>query len=115
MHKAIKKIMQSQAGIACAVVIAFALLCTGVALALGGEDTPTHTPVGMTQPDTRPTSLTVITGNGVGSPEAAAALQSQSSQSSVLSASDTTQLMLTKQASGTSLQAGVNNNLHMPR
>ena len=52
-------------------------------------------PAATTQPDTRPVALTVGPGGtGVSSPEAAAALQSQSSQSATLGASTGTQSSL---------------------
>lgn len=100
-----EKIFQSKAAVGCTALAAFIFFCIGVTLAFGqaGDSRPE---AARTQPDTRPASLTVVPGGkGVGSTQASAMLQSQSAQSSQLTA-PTTGLALMGQT-GVSLQAGV--------
>lgn len=96
---------QSKLVVCCGAIIAFALFGVGVAIAFGQGGIP-KPHESKTQPDTRPTTLTVIPGGkGVGSTEAAAALQSQSPQSPQLAAPALGSSLMGQ--TSTNLQAGM--------
>ncbi|HSX29759.1 MAG TPA: hypothetical protein VLE73_04345 [Candidatus Saccharimonadales bacterium] len=85
------------------IVVLGAIIGLAIHLSGSGNVAPTAT----TQPDTRPPVLTVVPdGSGVSSTQAAAALQSQSSQSSTLGASTGTQSSLMGQPTPSLQNAG---------
>ncbi|HSX32103.1 MAG TPA: hypothetical protein VLF43_02485 [Candidatus Saccharimonadales bacterium] len=89
------------------IVVAAIVVFCGVGAIAANTSKPASTPTraAITQPDTRPSQLTVIpSGSGISSPASAATLQQQSAQTATLGASTNTQSSLLGQP-GAGLQA----------